>query len=235
MTGPRITEKNLAEFKFNETDENQTITRLVRRLLPENENLILDIGAGLGDIATEAFPDRETILIDIADFSRAPCSLHQRVTQDFFDYCHDKLKPTTMLFSHVLQYIDEDIDRLNAKVSEIDPEFIIVVCDITDAMQNRIFDWFRKQNIPFNPEVPIPSFPGNNYLKEASIEFDGEIRTENFALLAERLGSLIFDASISKMQSRSFGRWLSEQLPEPKFIIPQSIELFHRKDKEKFK
>lgn len=229
MLASRLTEKMLAEFKFNETDENQTIARLVRRVLPENRNLILDIGAGLGDIASEAFPERPAVLVDIADFERAPCKAHSRVTQDFFDYQYCGVEPVTMLLSHVLQYLDDDLPMLRHKVAEIDPEYIIVVCDITDDFQESVFNWFSKNQIPFNAEVPLHNFPPANYQLEERIEFDGEIKTDSFATLADRLGKIIFDASINTMQSRKFGNWLSHQLSQPKVLIPQSIELFRRR------
>ena len=75
---------------------------------------ILDIGAGLGDIAYIAFPQKTAVLLDINKATGRDFPLsekHSRITSDFFDY-----KPTqkfnTLLISHSLQFIDEDFEKL---------------------------------------------------------------------------------------------------------------------------
>src|SRR5262249_4964604 len=117
-----ISQKDVVEFKQEFCDENAIIAGIIRAQLRDwAEEPILDVGCGLGDIAHRAFPDKKVLLLDRLDFSFAPVC-HKRIQIDFFDY-HPApdAHANTLLFSHVQQFIDDDIDRLLAKVVELNP------------------------------------------------------------------------------------------------------------------
>jgi len=224
----RLVPEELETYKLSETDENTTIGTFVRDMLPvATGGIVLDVGAGLGDIGAFAFPDRAAVLIDIADFRHNGCKLHERRLVDFFACDPGDLPPIDlMLMSHVLQYIDDDVGRLNARVQLLNPKHLLVVCDIPDEFQLNVFSWFKQNGIAFNAEVPVAGFPPKAFRSVSRREFSGRIQTPDFATLADRLANLIFDASIDRVQCRMFARWLQEILPEPVVAIPQSVELF---------
>src|SRR5687768_15772993 len=89
MRNGRLNCSDLRTFKQELTDENQLIAAAVSGMLPQKgKGIVLDVGAGLGDIAACAFPDRRAILLDILDFPDSAVSNHVRAHCDFFKYSH---------------------------------------------------------------------------------------------------------------------------------------------------
>ena len=68
--------------------------------------------------ALKALFDKKVILIDVNTISQHdyPSSPnHQRKTCDFFNFKSTK-KINTLFISHTLQFIDDDLERLNNKI-----------------------------------------------------------------------------------------------------------------------
>lgn len=114
------------QFKRTATNENHLIAAAIESLLPPGGGLIVDVGAGLGDIARLAFRQREAVLLDILEFDDPISPLHRRENVNFFDYMPPPETPIdVMIFSHVLQYIDDDVSKFLQKVSSLSPQYII--------------------------------------------------------------------------------------------------------------
>ena len=226
----RLTPSTLRAFKLNDTDENAKIGAQLREFLPDvASGLVLDVGAGLGDIAEAVFPARDVVLIDILDHEAVPNPRHIRVWTDFFDYhLPANTECGVMIMSHVLQYIDDDVARLGAKVEELAPQSLITVVDDYDPLQEEVLDWFNKHAIMANPERPICGFPPPNYRTKCSVSFSGVVEATGFAHLADALGRIIFDAPLGKLQVGELARWLYKRLKTPRIEIPQTATLYER-------
>ena len=80
-----ITAEQITQFK-SASDENTIIAHILRHEFLSNlKEPILDVGAGVGDIASSAFNDKEAILLDILEFEDYQSNeLHKRVKKRFF-------------------------------------------------------------------------------------------------------------------------------------------------------
>jgi hypothetical protein len=228
MNVPFFSVGELTQFKCELSNENRLIAEQVAALLPRpSGGIILDIGAGLGDIAAMAFPDRDALLIDILDFGESSNPRHQRRRLDFFDYdapSHPRVD--VALMSHVLQYLDSQPDRLSAKLREIDAPTLIIVTNDPNPIFQELSDWFADRAIAENGEAPIKGFPPEPYRPLASGILSGTLRCASFAQLSHQLGRLIYDAPISPSEIAQLAVWLDERLAAPVLEIPQTVTLY---------
>lgn len=220
------------DFKENWCDENKIIAGLIRKkaakyFVPP----ILDVGAGLGDIAYNAFADKKAICIDVNKIWEADCPLsqnHERKQVDFFDYKPDE-QINTLFISHTLQFIDEDIGKLNKKIKEINPAYVILVMNDNTDFMGTLIEWAKKNFEDSNPEVHIAGFPqGYNLVKR--IPFKATLRCKDFDKLAKQIGYLmVVDL---KETIKGLKVFLKQQLnKEPRFTFKQTIEIYQRNEK----
>lgn len=220
-----ITSKQVSDFKESYCNEN----KIIPKLLKDNfetivEDPILDVGSGLGEISSFAFENKKVIHLDVEDYSKYPIPAnHERILGDFFEY-KPEIQIQTLLLSHVLQFIDGDIEKLNGKIEEINPKFIIVVRNTNNDFMGQIMEWFNAQNITSNPERIIPDFP-RGYKEDKKIEFVAELKCPSFEILAEQV-SYLWDVKLSEGQKETLLVFLKEGLSKPKFQIHQEIVLY---------
>ena len=228
-TGGRrmISQKDVVEFKQEFCDENAIIAGIIRAQLRDwAEEPILDVGCGLGDIAQRAFPDRQVLLLDRLDFSFAPVC-HKRIQIDFFNY-HPALEAhaNTLLFSHVQQFIDDDIDALFAKVAELNPKKIITVSNLNDGVMGEIVLW-GDENLPHsNAEKDIPDFP-RGYVEDGNWRFEGHLACPSFTELAKQV-SYLLATELDAGQTAELTRFLKSKLQKPYLPITQQIRAYTR-------
>jgi hypothetical protein len=229
-TLPRLGVADLRLFKEELSDENRIIAVAVAGLLPpEGGGVILDVGAGLGDIARRAFPQRRAILLDILDFPPSPVAHHVRVHCDFFEYRHAGSEPIDLLLmSHVAQYLDDDLKRLHGQLGALDPAYIMTVLNDDTGVYGRAIRWLRESGVESNPENPeLPIVPPN-YLEERSLGFEGKLRCSDFPSLADQLGRVVLDAELSDEVLGEFARWLQINSENPTIEISQRVSRFAR-------
>lgn len=220
----------LRHFKQTVSNENRLIATAVKQLLPAGDCLIVDVGAGLGDIAELAFPEREALLIDILEFEDTIASRHARLTMDFFDYVPPPELPIdVMLFSHVLQYVDEDHHRFRLKIAKLAPRHIVTVLNDETEFMVDLKKWFATQSLAHNAEALIPGFPGGHYELTASKHIEGTIACRNFADLALQIGVVLFDATLSDDALAALARWLHRRLETPQVVIPETVSLYRKR------
>lgn len=92
-----IGKKDVFDFKENYCNENETIVEIIKSDLKQYfKSPILDVGAGIGDIAFKALADTKVVMIDVNNISRHdyPCRpQHQRKKCDFYDFASkEKIK-----------------------------------------------------------------------------------------------------------------------------------------------
>ena len=229
-TTPRLGVSDLRLFKEELSDENRIIAVAVAGLLPpEGGGVILDVGAGLGDIARRAFPQRRAILLDILDFPQTPVAHHVRVHCDFFEYQHTASEPIDLLLmSHVAQYLDDDLKRLHGQLEALDPAYIMTVLNADTGVYGRAITWFREAGVESNPENPgLPIVP-SNYVEERYLGFEGKLRCSDFLSLADQLGRVVLDADLSDDVLAEFSGWLQTNLENPAIEISQRVTRYVR-------
>ena len=220
-----ITSKQVADFKESFCDEN----KIIPNLLKDNfkgliKYPILDIGSGLGDISSFAFSDKEVIHLDTEDYSfyKIPEN-HKRVISDFFTYQPD-IKIKTLLLSHILQFIDDDIEKLNQKIKSINPNFILIARNTNDDFMATLMNWFDKQKIISNQEKIIANFPAG-YIESKKSNFVANLICPDYKTLTEQI-SYLWDVKLSDEQGKSLEDFLKQNLSTPAFQIHQGIILY---------
>ena len=193
MEKKRVDKKEVFDFKEQYCDENEIIIEIIKKKLHKYfKPLILDVGSGIGDIAFRSLKGKKAILIEVNAISEHdyPCRPeHKRETVDFL-YFKPKEQINTILISHTLQFIDEDIDLLNDKIQEIDAENIISVLNSNNDFLGELIEWTNNNYNASNPEVRIKNFPkGYNLIK--TIPFKAEIKCKDFRTLAKQVSYLM--------------------------------------------
>ena len=226
-----LAKKQVFDFKKQYCNENDVIIEIIKHELQHYfKPTILDVGSGIGDIAFNALKDKKTILIDPNAISKHdyPCRPeHIRKKADFFEF-HTKEKIGTIFIAHTLQFIDDDINELNKKVNEINPENVITVLNTNNDFMGELLEWTYSNCSVSNPEIRIKNFPsGYNLIK--SVPFKAEIKCKDFKTLAEQVSYLmLIDFAENEIALVHF---LKSKLSEPSFIFNQSIDIHHHKNK----
>ena len=216
---------DMLKFKEQYCDEEQIIARLLQQRLADHfEEPILDVGSGAGNITATAFPNREVIHIDLLNFSdHALPPRHRRYNAGFFEFMPD-FDVNTLLFSHVLQYIDDDVELLNEQINRFTPGKVVFVVNDNDDMKGKIVDWAKENLASANPEVAIPGVPASYSLVEQE-KFKAQVKCPDFATLARAVVYLV-DAETSAEEDRRVENFLSAELDEPSFTINQTIQVY---------
>jgi hypothetical protein len=129
----KISTDGVKEFKEVFSNENQLIKSLLREnYLDILKGKILDVGGGTADILSEVVPQEDVTHLDILDFSSFPVPVgHTRIWGDFLEI--KNIGYFDVLFmSHVHQFLDDDIEKLNEAIAHTGAENIIIVEDTND-------------------------------------------------------------------------------------------------------
>ena len=224
-----LTPNRILQFKGEMNNENRLISEALRGLLPPaGDGIVLDVGAGLGDIAATAFADRKAVLIDILDFGNAVCPQHSRETIDFFEWEPDAEQVDLMLMSHVLQYLDEDLGRLIGKVQAIAPAHIVTIANRPTKLHFRILEWFGERGIAQNSEQFFRNCGLEGYSCSANSSISSTLRCINVRELARQLTSMIYDVDLDRSQLDDFADWLGLRIDCSEIAIPQTLTFLTR-------
>jgi hypothetical protein len=220
-----ISQKDVVEFKKDYCDENAIISEIIATHLGDwAEEPILDVGCGMGDIAERAFPDKKVLLLDRLDYSFMP-SRHRRLQVDFFAY-HPQPEEhaQTLLFSHVQQFIDEDISALLAKVAALAPRKIITVSNVNEGALGEIVRWGEENLRQCNAEKEIPGFPPG-YQEEGCWSFEGHLACPDFETLTRQV-SYLLATDLNQQEEETLTRFLKSRLQEPRLPITQQVKAY---------
>lgn len=229
LTTSVLSKTRVVTYKQQHSNENVLIARTLREhFLNCVEEPILDVGCGMGDIAALAFADQHVILLDrldYSDFEVAP--LHSRLTVDFFDYVPSDERPKTLLFCHVLQFLDEDVVRLADKLESIGADRALVVTNTNDGLLGEILLWTQRRGISSNPEVHVDGFPFG-YACRHHTSLVSQIRANSFEELARQVCYLL-DVSLEAADLRRLSSFLGARLRDPVFDIQQDVRAYERR------
>lgn len=225
----KISQQDVLRFKHRHSDENGIIAGIIRqRLYGHFEELVVDVGAGTGDITAAALPDKRVVQIDVLDYGRPTRSeRHRRLVTDFFDYAPGKGERVgTLLFAHVLQFIDQDASRLNYKVQTLSPKKVVTVMNLNDEFMGDLLDWVSVNFGRANPEVEVPDFPAGYRLAE-EVRFAGRVSCEDYRSLGRQVAYLL-DCKPTPAEAVALEDFLCAALPSPRFTINQSVRVYDR-------
>ena len=224
-------EISLGSFKKFNTDENVIISKIIRNLGDEFLlEPILDIGAGSGDISSSSLSNKITFLLDIdPPKTKNLNKKHQWIIGDFLGYDFGSLPQfNTLIFSHSLQYLDDDSEKLLRKISEINAKFILEVSNEILGEYKKLLEFTLKNYKISNPETGIDYFHPL-YEKACKIPFKGQIYSSNFDDLSEILLFHIMDADL-RYCKRKMTDFLQNLLPEPCITINQNLKVWKKNE-----
>lgn len=225
----KISQQDVLQFKHRHTDENGIIADIIRRRLYEQfEELVVDVGAGAGDITSGALPDKRVVQIDVLDYGpRALPEKHRSLVVDFFDYAPSAGERVgTLLFAHVLQFIDQDGARLNSKVQALSPRKVVTVTNVNDGFMGELLHWVLLNFGHSNPEVAVPGFPIGYRLAE-EVGFEGKVSCEDFRALGKQV-TYLMDCEPTLAEAGALEGFLRAGLTSPRFTVNQTIRVYER-------
>ena len=222
-----ISAADVMSFKESYCDEERLIANLLRQRLAHHfEEPILDVGSGTGIITATAFPDREVVHIDVLDYSdyQLPRK-HQRHQVGFFEYI-PTVCARTLLFSHLIQFLDDDIELLNGKINSLAPHKVAFVVNSNDDLMGEIIDWADDNLDAINPEVDLSNVPASYRLVDQE-RFTAQVKCPDFNVLARQVIYLL-DANVNDVEFIKLERFLLTKLAQPYFTINQEINIYAR-------
>lgn len=224
----RITKGGVVAFKEIYCNENRLIAELLReKVAPSLKDPILDVGAGMGDISSAAFPNQHVVLLDLLDYSNHPTpALHEREQAEFFAYDPKARRFGTIFLCHVLQFIDDDVPKLNHKLRTLNADKLVVVANCNDDFMGDLIKWFNRRVARSNPEVALPRFP-QGYSTVQDIPLTAQITCPDYEALAQQIAFLM-DSQLSKSEKPSLTEYLTERLRKPSFSINEKITVYRR-------
>jgi hypothetical protein len=223
-----VSRSEVYDFKTKWCNENDIIPKLLKEKAEQYLVApILDCGAGLGDIAFQAFPNKEAILLDVNPIQdpATPTSLnHKVVIKSIFDFSPEK-PINTLLISHTLQFIDSDIERLNKQIAILNPKYIIIVLNENDDIMGELIKWTKENYKVSNPEEKIDGFPVG-YKCIEHIPFKAQVSCKTHEQLAKQISYLMMiDLSETGDKLKSY---LESILEIPSFEFNQAVEIHQR-------
>lgn len=225
-----ISTESVEEFKEIFCDENGIIKNILKEsFLDILKGKILDVGGGTADILSDVVPEEKVVHLDILDFSSTPIpAMHSRIIGDFLNSdLIDEIKPIDTLFmSHVQQFIDEDIEKLNRVIDSTDAKNIIFVEDVNDDFLGKVVEFSFSSFANANPELKIDNFP-RGYVQTRSVSFTAIVKCNNFESLARQCLYLM-DVVVHDQHLELMKNFLQQHLDEPKFTINQQVNLYQK-------
>lgn len=219
-----LSQDQLADFKTNICDENRIISSLIVNQFAEYfVEPILDVGSSSGDILLSSFPSKEVVHLDrdpINHIESKP-ETHQFVQGDFFEY---EGKVGTLFLGHVLQYIDEDLEKLTDKIINLNPRFIVTVTNKNDDLLGEIIKTLDSKSIPHNAEQDISNF-SDQFVIEKKVPFTATMQADSLDALADYLGGVILDNEKSEVKE-AVKKILDINLSEPVMTINETVRAF---------
>ena len=224
-----VSETEVAVFKKNYCNENVTIGRILKAELSNwVHEPILDVGCGLGDIARMAFPEKKVYLLDRLDFSNEPKSEnHARLHVDFWNYEPSESDlPGTLLFSHVLQFLDDNPARFRERLRRLQASRLVTVTNMASGVLNKIVEWADVHLESPNPERDEPVLLAD-FHQVGEWLFEADLICQDFETLSEQVLYLL-DIDPRGRQNLALRGFLESQLSEPGFGIQQHVVAYSR-------
>ncbi len=223
-----ISTDTVTAFKEVFCDENQIIKDVLKdKFLEDLKGVIVDVGGGRGDILADSIPDKNVLHLDVLDFSDVSIpKKHTRLVGNFLEEETIKKagKVDTLFMSHVLQFIDSDLDKLRSAIDKWNADRIILVEDLNNDFLGEVLRFSKDNFANTNGEEQLPGFP-NGYTRIKSVPFTATLKCKTFDELAEQC-LYIMDLEVSDKNIQAMQQFLEEKLDFPSFKINQEVNLY---------
>jgi hypothetical protein len=210
----------LAAFK-RDSHENAVIARLLHEHFHDALVApVLDVGAGSGELAALAFPDRLAILLDLDEYDPPTNPLDHRIRGDFLDLDLSPIRPRTIVFCHSLNILACDPDRLNKQLRESGAQSAIVVSNENAGALKQVTDKLAAAGMPGAPTFHVP-VPRANL--EKKIPFSVLIKSADFPVLSRHFVRILLDCDTSDAMLSALERLLRLCTEVPQVEIAEAI------------
>ena len=224
---PRNTDKQaityadaLAAFKWD-SGENGIIASVLREHFSDALVApVLDVGAGSGELAALAFPDRNAFLLDLDDYRPSANPLHHRIQGDFLGVDLSAIHPSTVLFCHSLNFLTRDAGRLTHQLRQTGARTAIVVSNENTGTLHEIVDRLTVAGMACNPtfHVPVPEAG-----LEMRIPFSVPVKCADFRMLSKHFVRILLDCDLTDTMLSAAERDLHRLTNTPKVEIAEAI------------
>lgn len=213
----------------NTTDEEFEIYNALSQFSNKISYPLLDVGSWSWKISSNAFWNKDVIHLDTIEFSDEDFKLvknHKRIVWDFFNFNND-YKIKTILFCHSLQYLDDGwIWRVNDKIEEINPEYVLLVINKNDGILWELLNFFDKNKWNHNWEIHFSEFPWTNFSQIDKIWLTGNFLCKDINEVTNTMCRLLLDTTISDQQELLINSFLKNNWIEKNFQINQEVILY---------
>jgi hypothetical protein len=210
----------LAAFK-RDSSENGIIGPLLREHL--NDALVapvLDVGAGSGELAGLAFPDRAAFLLDLDAYRPSANPLHHRIQGDFLDIDLSAIHPSTIILCHSLNFLIRDTERLSRQLRQSGARTAIVVSNENTGTLTEIADRLAAAGIACGPtfHVPVPAAK-----LQMRIPFSVLVKCADFRMLSQHFVRILLDCDLTDPMLAAVERELRRLTDVPQVQIAEAI------------
>jgi hypothetical protein len=221
----------MRDFKTIQCNENQLIAGALRSFCqPWLKPPILDVGAGLGDIAAAAFSEHDAVLLDNYQRPERVGPRHRYVADDFYIY-RPKLAdaPRTVFLCHVLQYLDDDWAKFSARIDELNPETVIAVTNDNDGEFGEIISWGLEGISGINAEASGVELNHSRYALAKKVPFNATLECATFEIMTLQLITGILDAPATAENFTAALTKIRSMLDTPRLTINETIYCYERR------
>jgi hypothetical protein len=210
----------LAAFK-RDTRENDIIASLVREHLSDALVApVLDVGAGSGELAALAFPDRIAFLLDIDDYGPSANPLHHRIQGDFLDVDLSASHLGTIIFCHSLNFLTRDMEQLSHRLRQSGARTAIVVSNENTGTLNEIAHRLAAEGMACNPTFHVPMPTAKLQMR---IPFSIPIKCADFRTLSQHFVRILLDCALTDAMLAAVERELHRVTIAPHVEIAEAI------------
>lgn len=228
----KLDKKELIQMK-NITDEESKISNALANFLDKISYPLLDVGSWSWKISSNAFWDKEIIHLDTIEFFDEDFKIfknHKRIVWDFFDF-KSQYEIKTILFCHSLQYLDDEwIWKVNNKIEDINPEYVLLVINKNDGILWELLNFFDKNKWSHNWEIHFSEFPWKKFSQIDKIWLTGDFLCKDINEVTNTMCRLLLDSTISDQQELLINSFLKDNWIEKTFQINQEIILYQNKN-----
>jgi hypothetical protein len=180
----------LAAFK-RDSRENSIIACVLRKHLSDALVApVLDIGAGSGELAALAFPDRLAFLLDRDDHGPSANPLHRRIRGDFLADDLPAIRASTIILCHSLYFLTRDTEQLGRRLAQSGARTATVVSNENTGVLKEIADRLSVAGIACNPTFHV-AVPGAEL--EIRIPFSVPLECADFDVLTQHFVRILLD------------------------------------------
>lgn len=211
----------LAAFK-NDCNENLVIARRLREHLSDRLiEPILDVGAGSGQAASLAFPDRTAILIDKEPYQLPANPKHKRIIGDLKHVRLDTYKPNTIVFCHSIYSFSRSLTGLSKQLIGSGARNVLVVANECKGILEEVAHWLVQMDAgAFGIQLP-------GLALERKMSFSTTLTYSSFETLANHIVRILFDLNSASAKAVVERRLQSDlKLKAPTIILAEAIYCF---------